>query len=365
MTRIVVKVGTSTLTRDGGPPDIDYIFGLAAQVAAQMQAGHSVVLVSSGAIRAGQARLGQTGPPRTIPQKQAAAAVGQGLLMHTYAEAFAPHSLPVAQVLLTRDDLRERARYLNARNTFAALLRARAVPIVNENNTVAVDEIKFGDNDTLAALVASLVEADDLLLLSDVAGLYDRDPSLHLDAQLIPQVDKIDRALEQRAGGARSGMGTGGMATKIGAAKICMRTGVRLTIADGRRPDVLSEALAGRCGTRFVPGEGRLRARQHWIAYGVTPKGTVSVNEGARHRLVDGGKSLLPAGVVQVAGHFGAGDLVRLADAQGHAFALGFVNYSHSDLTRIMGHRTTEITRLLGAKPHDEVVHRDNLVLDE
>ncbi len=329
-----------------------------------MDAGHSVILVSSGAIRAGMARLQLTGRPRSIPQKQAAAAVGQGLLMHTYAQAFDPHRLPVAQVLLTRDDLRDRARYLNARNTFAALLHSRVVPIVNENDTVAVDEIKFGDNDTLAALVASLVEAETLLLLSDVAGLYDRDPTLFPDAALIPTVEKIDRGVEQRAGAAQTTVGTGGMATKIQAAKICVRTGVRMVIAHGRRPDVVAEALSGRCGTQFLPSPQRLRPRQRWIAYGVTPKGTVTVNDGARARLVEGGKSLLPAGVTHVAGHFAPGDLVRLADSAGHPFAQGFVNYAQADLHKIMGRRTADIAAILGRKTADEVIHRDNLVLD-
>lgn len=284
--------------------------------------------------------------------------------MHTYAQAFDPHSLPVAQVLLTRDDLQDRARYLNARNTFAALLRSRVVPIVNENDTVAVEEIKFGDNDTLAALVASLVEADTLLLLSDVAGLYDRDPSLFPDAQLIPTVEKIDRALEQRAGGAQTAVGTGGMATKIQAAKICVRTGVRMIIAHGRHPHVIAEALSGHRGTQFLPAAQRLRSRQRWLAYGVVPVGTLTVNEGAKARLIEGGKSLLPAGITQVVGQFAPGDLVRLTDPTGHTFAQGVVNYAHDDLRKIMGRRTADIAALLGHKPADEVVHRDNLVLD-
>ncbi|MBV9850849.1 MAG: glutamate 5-kinase, partial [Armatimonadetes bacterium] len=355
MNRIVIKLGTSTLTRGGGPPDAAYIADLAGQVARQQAQGRSVVLVSSGAIRAGMDRLRLAGRPRTIPQKQAAAAVGQGRLMHTYAEAFDAHDIAVAQILLTRDDLRDRTRYLNARNTFAALLHARIVPIVNENDTVAVDEIKFGDNDTLAALVASLIEADALLLLSDVAGLYDRDPTQFPDAQLIPVVEQIDRNIERLAGGVRTQVGTGGMTTKIQAAKICAGSGVRMTVADGRRPDVIADALAGRCGTLFLPRALPLRARQRWIAYGVIPRGTVTVNDGARQRLVDEGKSLLPAGVTHVSGHFHAGELVQLVDSQGHPFAQGFVNYAHDELARIMGRRTDEIAPLLGSKPADEV----------
>jgi len=362
--KLVIKVGTSTLTRGGGPPDTAYIAELAAQVAAQQALGRSVVLVSSGAIRAGMDRLKLVGRPRSIPQKQAAAAIGQGLLMHTYAEAFAVHDIPVAQVLLTREDLRDRTRYLNACNTFEALLGHRVVPIVNENDTVAVDEIKFGDNDTLAALVASLIEADTLLLLSDVAGLYDRDPTQFPDSNLIPLVETIDRSVEQRAGAVQTLMGTGGMTTKIQAAKICANTGVRMFIADGRRPNVVAEALGGLCGTQFLPKPTRLRSRQRWIAYGVVPKGTVTVNEGAKQRLIEEGKSLLPAGITHVTGHFKAGDLVRLSDDHGHVFAQGFVNYDHAELTKIMGSRTDDILLILGTKAGDEAIHRDNLVLD-
>ncbi len=362
--KIVIKVGTSTLTRGGSPPDAAYIGDLAGQASALLNAGCSVVLVSSGAIRAGMDTLNLPGRPRSIPQKQAAAAIGQGLLMHTYAEAFRAHSVPVAQILLTREDLQDRRRYLNACNTFETLLAHRVVPIVNENDTVAVDEIKFGDNDTLAALVASLIEADTLLLLSDVAGLYDKDPTQHADARLIPSVETIDQALEDSAGGVQTLLGTGGMATKIQAAKICASTGVRMFIADGRRPNVVADALAGRCGTQFIPKPTRLRSRQRWIAYGAVPRGTVTVNDGAKQSILAAGGSLLPAGVLSVAGHFAPGDLVRLADTGGAAFAQGFVNYSHTQTAKIMGCRTAEILPRLGIKLSDEIIHRDNLVLD-
>lgn len=362
--KLVIKVGTSTLSPSGGPPDATYIAGLAGQIAGQLDRGRSAVLVSSGAIRAGMDMLNLPGRPRSIPQKQAAAAIGQGLLMHTYAEAFSAYGVPVAQILLTREDLQDRRRYLNACNTFETLLAHRVVPIVNENDTVAVDEIKFGDNDTLAALVASLIEADTLLLLSDVAGLYDRDPALDPDAVLIPRVEAVDRALEESAGGVQTLLGTGGMRTKIQAAKICANTGIRMIIADGRRPDVVSDTLAGRGGTEFVPKPTRLRSRQRWIAYGMTPKGTLTVNDGARHSLTENGGSLLPAGVISVSGTFAAGDLVTLRDTGGAAFASGFVNYSHAQAAKIMGCRTDDILPRLGIKPSNEVIHRDNLVLD-
>jgi len=362
--RVVIKVGSSTLTGPDGNLDQSRIAGIAAQIAGQRALGRDVILVTSGAVSAGIGVLGIEGRPRTIPQKQAVAAVGQGRLMHSYAEAFATHGLTVAQVLLTRDDLRVRARYLNARNTFLAILAYGAVPIVNENDTVAVDEIRFGDNDTLAALVAALAEADALLLLSDVAGLFDKDPTVHPDAQLIPVVEQIDRSVEQRAGGARTSIGTGGMATKIQAAKISTSSGVRMTIADGSAPNVVADALDGRCGTLFLPKPVPINQRKRWIAFGVMPKGTVAVNDGAKVRLINEGKSLLPAGVTAVDGHFRRGELVRIVDAAGLPFAQGFVNYAHDDLAKIMGHRTVEIASLLGHKPYDEVVHRDNLVLD-
>ena len=364
MNRIVIKVGTSTLTDGSGPPDREYVRDLAAQIARQKAAGNAVILVSSGAIRAGMDRLDLSGRPRTIPQKQAAAAIGQGLLMQIYAEAFAAHSLAVAQVLLTRDDFRERSRYLNASNTFGALLKFGAIPIVNENDTIAVDEIRFGDNDTLAALVASLAGADTLLLLSDVEGLYDKNPSQFPDARLIPVVPKIDRAVEQLAGGSGSVVGTGGMKTKIQAAKICVRSGIRMVIAHGREPDVIVRALAGECGTRFLPESGRpLAPRKRWIAFGVTPKGTLTVNDGAKRQLVEGGKSLLPAGVTHVSGHFQAGDLVEIVDSAGRSFAQGFANYDHASLSQIIGRQTAQIAQILGAGRPDEVVHRDNLVV--
>lgn len=362
--RVVIKVGSSTITGPDGDLDHARIADIAAQIAQQRALGRDVILVTSGAVSAGRGILGIDGRPRTMPQKQAAAAVGQGRLMHSYAEAFAAHGIVVGQVLLTRDDLRVRARYLNARNTFLAILGYGAVPIVNENDTVAVDEIRFGDNDTLAALVAALAEADALLLLSDVAGLFDKDPTKHADARLIPVVDRIDRTIEERAGGTRTDVGTGGMTTKIQAAKISTSSGVRMTIADGSRANVIADALDGRCGTVFLPRPTPINQRKRWIAFGVVPQGIVTVNDGAKLRLIHEGKSLLPAGVTAVDGHFGRGELVRIADLGGQPFAQGFVNYASDDLAKIMGRRTIEIAAVLGAKPYDEVVHRDNLVLD-
>jgi len=364
MKRIVIKVGTSTLTQGSGPPDESYINDLADQIAALARTGAGVILVTSGSIRAGMAALDLPGRPKTIPQKQAAAAVGQGLLMQTYAHAFARNGLSVGQILLTREDLRDRTRYLNARNTFTALLKYGAVPIVNENDTVAVEEIKFGDNDTLAALVGSLVEATHVLLLSDVDGLYDKDPREHADAKHIAVIERVDSSVERLGGGVRSNVGTGGMTTKIGAARICASAGMHMTIADGRRPNVVQDALAGRCGTLFMPDANPLRQRQRWIAFGQEPRGLIEVNDGARHHVLEGGKSLLPAGILSVTGEFRAGEMVGLVDPEGKRFARGFVNYGHEQVALIKGRRSSEIQKILGQKTYDEVVHRDNLVLD-
>ncbi|MDR3707553.1 MAG: glutamate 5-kinase [Capsulimonadaceae bacterium] len=364
MKRIVIKIGSSTITRGSGPPDSSYIAELGAQVAAQVRLGRAVVIVTSGAIAAGMDKLGLAGRPRTIPQKQAAAAVGQGLLMHEYAHAFGAHGLAVAQVLLTREDLQDRGRYVNASNTLNALLRLGAIPIINENDTIAVEEIKFGDNDTLAALVGTLADADAVLLLSDVDGLYTANPAQDPDARLIPVVDRIDRGIERLAGGAGSSVGTGGMRTKLQAAKICASSGIALIIANGSRPNVVTDALAGKCGTWFTAAvDHPLRSRKRWIAFGGAPKGHLVVNEGARAQLVRGGKSLLAAGIVAVEGEFACGDLVDVASVDGAAFAQGLVSYDSASIARIQGRRSSEIARILGEKTADEVVHRDNLVL--
>jgi glutamate 5-kinase len=372
MKRVVLKVGTSTLTHSAtGGPDRVFINALAAQIARQRELGRQVVLVTSGAIRAGMARLGQTERPRTIPGKQAAASVGQGVLMGLYADIFANYGVPVGQVLLTRDDLRVRARYVNARNTFEALFAAGALPVVNENDTVAVDEIKVGDNDTLAALVASLLDADALLLLSDVAGLYDKNPSVFPDAALIERVERVDPAVLGMAGGAGTPGGTGGMRTKLVAARIATASGIPMWIADGRRPNVVADCLGGiaGAGTHFSPTVTRRpSARKRWLAWGAgDPKGAVIVNACARRVLEEQGRSLLPVGVVGVRGEFAPGDLVTVEeDATGEAFARGLTRYAASDVARIAGTPTgAPLAAALGtaAAPHDEVIHRDELAL--
>ena len=367
--RIVIKVGTSTLTGSvGAGPDRVYINSLAAQIAQQRTLGRQVVLVTSGAIRAGMGGLGMTARPRTIPEKQAAASVGQGLLMALYADVFANYGIPVGQILLTRDDLRSRARYVNARNTVEALFAARALPIVNENDTVAIDEIKVGDNDTLAALVTSLIDADGLILLSDVDGLYDKNPSLFPDARMVPRVERIDGATRAMAGDAGTPGGTGGMRTKLAAALIATGSGAAMWIANGRRPDVVAGCLSENptAGTYFAPAPVRPSARKRWLAWASgTPRGTVVVNTCARRALEEEGRSLLPIGVVSVNGTFAPGDLVGIADETGQTFARGIALYGSSDAARIAGMATGSMAHALNfvSAPHDELIHRDSLVL--
>ncbi len=353
---IVVKVGTSTLTSPAGGLDRGYIEDLADQLAELAAERRRVVLVSSGSIRAGCERLGWA-RPRTVPMKQAAAAVGQGLLMELYAAAFGRHGLPVAQVLLPRQDAAERTRYVNARNTLTTLLRHGVVPVVNENDTVAVEEIQFGDNDTLAAQVAVLVHADLLLLLTDVEGLLDR------VGQLVRRVTEIDHAVRALCG--RPGEhGRGGMATKIGAAEIASAAGIRTVVARGQPATTVGLVARGdACGTLFAARARRLAGRKHWIAYAGPPRGTLSVHPLAETALVERHTSLLPAGVTEVQGAFSRGDVVSLAGQQGAEFARGIVTCGAEELRSVMGAHTSEARRRIGRDDFEEVIHRDNLVL--
>lgn len=369
MKRIVLKVGTSTLTHSThGGPDRVYINALASQIAAQIAAGREVVLVSSGAIRAGMARLNLAERPRSVPGKQAAASVGQGVLMGLYSDIFANYGLAVGQVLLTRDDLRVRSRYLNARNTFEALFRMKVVPIVNENDTVAVDEIKVGDNDTLAALVASLTDADGLIILSDIAGLYDRNPSVHPDARLVERIERLDAATMAMAGGAGTPGGTGGMRTKLSAARIATASGIPMWITNGQRPNVVADCLASvaGAGTFFAPRPNRPSAKKRWLAWNEEPKGTLFVNICARRVLEDEGRSLLPIGVTGVDGQFAIGDTVRIVeDGTGEEFGRGVVRYDADSCRKLTGVTTGAMATALhlDAAPHQELIHRDEMAL--
>jgi glutamate 5-kinase len=356
--RIVIKIGSRLVAESPA----ERAAAIAVETRRLRERGVEVAIVSSGAIALGVVALGMKERPRSLPALQAAAAVGQGRLMHLWERALAAEGFAAGQVLLTHDDVNSRDRYLNARHTLTALLGFGAVPVVNENDTVSVDEIKFGDNDRLAALVCSLVEADLLVVLTDVDGLHDADP--RAGGRLIPEVRDIDREATPVAGGATSGVGTGGMASKVQAAKIAGRFGVPTVVASGRRERAVTAILDGEpVGTVFWPSVWRLQSRKHWIAYALKPAGRLTVDAGARRALVEGGKSLLPSGVVAVSGGFDAGEAVAVVDPAGAEFARGLVAYSATDLERIRGRRSHEIEAILGSPSVDEVIHRDDLVL--
>jgi len=361
--RVVIKIGSGVISDDRGL-DLPRIEEISRDVCELRRRGFEVVLVSSGAVAAGKADLGVVGRPPTIPLKQAAAAIGQSRLMRAYKECLRGRGYKVAQVLLTRDDLANRRRYLNARNTLMTLLDYGVIPVINENDTVVVDEIRFGDNDNLSAMVTNLVEANLLVILSDVDGLYDRDPNRYPDARLIPEVERITGEIEATAGDTDNSVGTGGMATKIKAAKRAALYGVGTAIINGCTPRSLIRLFDGEeIGTYFLPGQSRMAARKHWIAFTKKPRGKLFVDEGARKALVEGGKSLLPSGIQGIEGGFDRGDAVRLCDADGVEFAKGVINYALAELLQIMGKNTSEIESILGYKYGDEVIHRDNLVL--
>lgn len=361
--RIVVKIGSAVLAGSDRGLDRARIDALVDEIAAQHAAGREVTVVTSGAIAAGLVRLGLGQRPKLIPQKQAAAAVGQIGVMSAYEASFARHGIKVAQVLLTSDDMSSRRRHLNAERAFKALLEWRVIPIVNENDTVVVDEIKVGDNDTLSALTALLLEADLLVILSDVAGLYDADPRSHPEARLVATVDAVTPAIEATAG-VGGPLGTGGMATKLAAAKRATASGIAVIIADGRRDGVLGAILAGApdVGTFFRPVGDRLASRKRWIAYTLKPGGSIVVDDGARRAIVEQGRSLLASGLRTIDGDFGVGACVRCKDLAGREFARGLVSYSAAELDKIKGRHSREIEGILGYKMGDEVIHRNDLV---
>ncbi len=362
--RIVVKVGSSTLTDADGRVDHDYIASLVEQISALKDRGAAVVLVSSGAIVAGMEALGMSERPDDMPSLQAAASVGQVRLVESYAEHFTRHGVAVGQVLLTRHDTGHRDSYLHARDTFERLLDLGAVPIVNENDTVAVEEIRIGDNDTLAALVATMIGANLVVLLSDIEGLYDADPRVVEEASLLESVEELTADMMAAAGGTGSTLGSGGMATKVEAAKVLMKAGIPMVICDGRRPNAVVDAAEGRSvGTRFSGGESTIGARKLWIALGRRPAGEIVIDDGAVDALVRRGKSLLAAGVVSVSGTFEAGDAVVLKEGSGAVIARGLSEFSSRELDRIKGMRTSDIQAAHPEIANTEVVHRDRLVV--
>jgi glutamate 5-kinase len=365
--RLVVKLGTNLVTTGDGRLDLENMARLVGQVARLHQRGLEIIIVSSGAIAAGRDRMGLDRERKDIPFRQVMAAVGQGRLMHIYEEVFAEHGIVVAQALLTKADMSDRAGYLNARNTLLGLLELRVIPIVNENDVVAIDEIKeakFGDNDNLSAMVANLVDADLLVLLSDVAGLYTADPHLDTQAELIARVEKIDSRIERLAKGTGSRRGTGGMTTKVQAAKLATGSGVAVVIADGRLAEVVLRLAQGESiGTFFPPKTTNLESRQRWMISGLASRGKVVVDDGAAAALKEGKRSLLPAGAREVQGKFSRGDVIDIVDTQGSRIACGISNYSSADIQVIKGAHSDEIMSLLGYEYGAEVVHRNNLAI--
>jgi glutamate 5-kinase len=362
--RVVVKVGSGLITAPGEGPDAARIASLADDIAAAVAEGREMALVSSGAIVTGMARLKMAARPRSIPEKQAAAAVGQSALMWHYEQAFSRHGLRVGQVLLTGQDISDRSRYLNARNTLLTLLAFGVLPIINENDTVAIDEIKVGDNDNLAALVAHLIEADLLVLLTDVDGLYQGDPRRDPRARRLATVEAVTEDIYRLVYDDAPRVSVGGMTTKLQAAQKASASGIGMVIASGRQPDTLRRLLRGEdVGTWFQPREDRLAARKRWIAFAVPPQGRLTVDAGAKKALTERGKSLLPSGLVDVEGDFSAGAVVTLAERGGAEFARGLANYDAEEIRRIRGVKTGDIEQVLGYKGFDEVIHRDNLVV--
>ena len=374
--RVVIKIGSSVISnRDKGRSPLecglsrDWVRHYARKIKVIRDKGYDVVLVSSGAIMAGRERLEFGRADLTIPEKQACAAIGQSFLMHTYEKAFEKKELKVAQILLSHDDLGNRKRYLNAKHTIEALLEKGVIPIINENDSVTVEEIKIGDNDSLSATVACLVDAQLLVILSDVDGLYDRDPSLkakpgEAKAQLLSHVSKVNDGIEKIAGKSNSRLTVGGMVTKVRAAKKTMSFGIPTLVVNGLDVKVLEKIFdAKEVGTLFWAGKEKIRDRKHWIAHTLKPAGKLTVDEGARKALVERGKSLLPAGLVAVKGSFEFGNALTLVDESGKEIGRGLVNYSSRDLETIKGMKTSAVRSLMQESYYEEVIHRDDLVI--
>ena len=362
--RVVIKIGSALLVEESsGGIRRRWLEALADDVAALRAEGREVILVSSGAIAVGRRHLGLAAGDLRLEEKQAAAATGQIRLAHAYQEALARHGITVAQILLTLEDTEDRRRHLNARATLATLLKLGAVPVINENDTVATTEIRFGDNDRLAARVAAMIAADALVLLSDIDGLYTADPKLDGEAAHVPEIAELTPEIDAMAGEALPGYSSGGMVTKLAAARIAVGAGCRMAIADGRRLNPLTAITEGARCSWFLPAGSPRNARKKWVAGALKPVGSLIVDDGALKALA-GGKSLLPAGVVAVEGSFDRGDAVRVLDRAGREIARGLSAYSASDAQRIMGHKSREIEALLGYRGRDEMIHRDDLVVE-
>jgi glutamate 5-kinase len=362
--RIVIKLGTSVLTGGARQLDRAHMLELVRQCAELYHKGHDIIICTSGAVAAGRAHLDFPKLPPTIVSKQLFASVGQIRLMLQWEHFFDIYGIHIGQILLTRADVENRHRYLNARDTFSALLENRIVPVVNENDAVATEEIKVGDNDNLSALVATLCSAELLLILTDQRGLFTADPRFNPDAQLIPEVHRIDEALRAQAGGTTTGLGVGGMVTKLSAANVARHAGVDVIIASGKAPNVIMRAAQGESvGTRFVAMQSRPESRKRWILAGPKPVGILIIDDGAVHALCERGRSLLPAGITGVEGKFERGDTVTIIDPQRHELARGLTAYGSSDLRQIAGAKSHEIAERLGYNYGEEAIHRNNLVI--
>ncbi len=364
--KIVVKVGTNLITHPNGRLNFAFMERLVRQVSDAVAQGYRVIVVSSGAIGAGQGKIGISKKPASMSHKQALAAVGQGILIQHFEKLFAECGLTVGQVLLTREDVADRQRYLRAKSTLETLLSYNVIPVINENDTVATEEIEFGDNDTLGALVASTIDAERLFILSDIDGLYTADPYREPDAQLIRKVYEIDASIEQLARESHSSRGTGGMKSKINAAKIATASGVEMVIANAHQDRVLSRLLEKEnIGTRFFPKPKILNSKRRWIAFAEFPQGKIIVDAGAKQALLDQNKSLLPSGVIGVLENFEAGRVVSICDKSETELGRGITRYGSDAIEAIKGRNSSEIPGLIGYTAGEEVIHRDNIVLFE
>lgn len=362
--RLVVKVGTSTLTHATGKLNINRMEQLVRQLVDLENRNKEIVLVTSGAVGAGMGRLGVTDRPASIVERQALAAIGQGLLMQVYEKLFSEYGQVVAQVLLTRNDLSDRKRYLNARNTILNLLKFRVIPIINENDTVATEELKIGENDALSALVTGLIDADLLILLSDIDGLYNRDPKEDPDAVLIPCVREISPEIKAMAGGKGSLFGSGGMVTKLAAAQMANSVGASMVLMNGAEPLKIQNVFEGKTvGTVFLCNQPTVNHRKRWIAFGHQVNGELIIDNGAEKAILKQGRSLLPSGIADIRGDFEEGDLIKIINGEQVEIGRGLTNYSKEHVLKIKGHKSVEIEALLGFKNADEVIHRDNLVI--
>lgn len=363
--KVLIKIGSAVLTGDNGL-DLNIIEELVDEIVDLKKRGYHIVIVTSGAIASGKHRMGISGPLKSMPQKQAAAAIGQGRLMRVYSNAFGKHGIYVAQILLTMSDLTDRKRFLNIRNTLTTLMEWGVIPIINENDTVAVDEIKFGDNDHLAAMIANITETHLLINLTNTDGLYDRNPNRSKKAKVIPIVHEISEVIEQAATDETSDVGSGGMKSKVLAAKKVTAFGIPYMIAAGKEKGILRDLCAGKDrGTLFLPMKDHLNSRKYWIAFTLRSRGKLTIDDGARHALIEEGKSLLPSGIIDVEGDFHVGDPVLCLDGGGKILAKGLTNYGAEEVRKIMGLKTSKIHQVLGYKDYDEVIHRDNMAVDK